>query len=234
MVNKFLVGLLGFGAFVFADVQSTRDVLGGYCSNNEHILHEYDEVAQSWREYADRQKGSWDFDKLLNAVEFSAMKHEGQVRKDADKTPYIIHPIGVAALVWKIGNVRSVNVLTAALLHDTLEDTDATEEEIETLFGARVLHTVKEVTNDPALSGLENKLRQVEHAPMMSLDAQLVKLADRLYNVRDLEISPPNWSPEKVDEYYGWGEKLLFSLQGTNESLEAALRQMIAAHQRTL
>lgn len=89
---------------------------------------------------------------------------------------------------------------------------------------------MKEVTNDPTLSGEENKQRQVDNAPEMSLDGQLVKLADRLYNVRDLNNPPPSWSKEKVDEYYDWGEKLLAALRGSNEDLELALQKLIDNH----
>ena len=211
MINKWfkilIISFLCFGSYSFADINSTRVVLSSYCSDNSRVLELYDRVAKSWSEYEEHHKGHWDLERLLKAVEYAAKKHEGQVRKDAEKTPYIIHPIGVAELLWDVGNIRSVNVLTSALLHDTLEDTDATEEKIEALFGSRVLYTVKEVTNDPTISSQENKQRQVNHAPTMSLDGQLVKLADRLYNVRDLNSPPPSWSDEKVDEYYSWGEK---------------------------
>jgi guanosine-3',5'-bis(diphosphate) 3'-pyrophosphohydrolase len=213
-----------------ADVQSTRDVLAGYSANNPKVLEVYDRVTASWVAYEAQHEGKWDLQKLLTAVEFAAKKHEGQTRKDAEKTPYIVHPIGVSELLWDVGAVRSVNVLTAALLHDTLEDTDATESEIEALFGSRVLHTVSEVTNDSSLSGEENKQRQIDHAPMMSLDAQLVKLADRLYNIRDLDSPPPSWTQEKVDGYFAWGEKLLSVLAGTNAGLESALQMRIDTH----
>lgn len=215
---------------VMADVSSTREVLRKYSENNPAVLEVYDEAVASWIEYGKCAGERWDINKLLVAVEFAAKKHKGQVRKDAAKTPYIIHPIGVANLLWQTGNIRSVNVLTAALLHDTLEDTDATEVEVEELFGPRVLYTVKEVTNDPNLSGMENKKLQVEHAPTMSLDGQLVKLADRVYNVGDLKNPPPSWSKEKIDEYYGWGEKLLNALPGTNAGLELSLEEKINAH----
>lgn len=214
----------------FADVSDTREVLSHFCESNPKVLEVYDRVSANWVEYGSQVGGHWDLERLLKAVEYSAEKHLGQVRKDAEKTPYIIHPIGVSELLWDLGNIRSVNVLTASLLHDTLEDTDATEEEINELFGERVLYTVQEVTNDPSLSSGENKQRQVDHAPSMSLDGQLVKLADRLYNVRDLDPPPPSWSDEKVDEYYGWGEKLLSALRGTNEGLENALQRRIEDH----
>ena len=123
--------------------------------------------------------------------------------------------------------MRSLNVLISALLHDTLEDTDATPEEIESLFGRRVRETVEELTNNPSMSGEENKQRQVDHAPSLSLNAQLVKLADRLYNIRDLRNPPPTWNREKVTAYLNWGYKLLRALRGTNAYLENALEEEI-------
>jgi len=230
MLNGIFMAVLLVAATSFADVSDTREVLSYYCDDNPKVLEAYDRVSTNWVQYESQIGDNWDLEKLLKAVEYSAEKHLGQVRKDAAKTPYIIHSIGVSELLWQAGNIRSINVLTAALLHDTFEDTDATEQEILNLFGERVLYTVKEVTNDPSLSGQENKQRQVDHAPMMSLDGQLVKLADRLYNVRDLELPPPSWSDEKVDEYYGWGEKLLAALRGTNTGLENALQQRIDNH----
>jgi len=227
-MKKFFVCLLvAVAAVCHADLAETRLILGRYCEGHQAILEKFDKVAADWTAYQERGEGRWEIDKLLRAVEYAAEKHHGQVRKDAAKTPYIIHPIGVAELLWDMGGICSVNLLTASLLHDTLEDTDATEEEIRESFGSRVLATVKEVTNDPNITGEENKQRQIEHAPEMSLDAQLVKLADRLYNVRDLRSPPPAWTEEKVDIYYGWGEKMLHVLKGTNRGLENSLKREI-------
>ncbi len=219
--------LICFNICVFADSTSTRAVLSENCSGNQDVLETYDRVAASWEAFAQEHEGEWNIDKLLLAVEYAAQKHKGQVRKDALQTPYIIHPLGVAELAWNPGGVRSVNVLTAALLHDTLEDTDATPNEIEALFGKRVLTTVQEVSNDPNLSTQENKQRQIDHAPTLSLNGQIVKLADRTYNVRDLFFPPPSWTQEQVNGYILWGEKLLKALRGTNQGLENRLEKMI-------
>ena len=212
-----------FSAIGHTDVPSTREVLKSYAHDHQEIAAGYNALVAKWEAYK-HETPNWDMDRLLLAIEYAAKKHAGQVRKDTAKSPYIIHPIGVTAMLWDIGNVRSVNVLTAGLLHDALEDTDATETEIEALFGPRVLYTVKEVTNDPTLKGDAIKQWQVDHAPTMSLDAQLVKLADRLYNVSDLTTSPPpSWSQEKVESYRDWGRKLLAALRGANQPLEEAL-----------
>lgn len=223
LISKLFLFFVLVSSPVFGDVNSTREILGHFSNHHPQVLKSYDKLVYQWVNYESSYPGEWDLDRLLLAVEFAAIKHEKQTRKDEEKTPYIIHPIGVAKLLWEVGEIRSSNVLIAALLHDTLEDTDATEEEIEHLFGSRVLETVKELTNDPTLNTQENKQRQVDHAKDLSLNGQLVKLADRLYNVRDLEIPPPSWTQEKIDEYRKWGAKLLIALRGTNPQLENAL-----------
>lgn len=208
-------------------IAATRKVLAENSDTNAAVLQMFDETVALWKDYYTKQKGQFDLPTLLDGVAFAAIKHKGATRKDAAKTPYIVHPIGVARQLWEIGNVRKVNVLVAALLHDTLEDTDTSSQEIEDYFGPRVRYTVEEVSNDPNLSGQENKQRQIEHAPTLSMDAALVKLSDRLYNVRDLRTPPPSWGPAEVDRYREWGVRLLQALRGTNEALEKALDQEI-------
>ena len=211
-------------------IQKCRDTLQEHCANNPRVLKMFDETLNQWKSYYVQNKGHFDIHRLLNAINFAAIKHEGQYRKDAAATPYIIHPMGVARSLWEEGQIRSLNVLIAALLHDTLEDTDTTADEIEKCFGPRVRYTVEELTNDPNLSSLENKQRQVDHAPHLSLNAQLVKLADRLYNIRDLRSPPPNWDENHINSYFNWGQKLLNALKGTNERLEQALQEEILNH----
>lgn len=209
------------------NIANCRELLQVLSSNNEDVLKMFDETVALWTKYYKEKKGQLDLYRLLTAVTFAAIKHDGQCRKDGAETPYIIHPIGVSRLLWEIGGVRSVNVLAAALLHDTLEDTDTTYDELKSQFGERIAHTVLEVSNDPALSSQENKQRQVDHAPHMTLNGQLVKLADRLYNLHDLRNPPPKWSKDEVLRYVEWGGKLLAALKGTNEPLETALEEEI-------
>lgn len=214
------------GGVLLADVETTREILRAYCHDSPEVMRVFEGISSSWQTYS-RANLDWDFGRLLSAVEFAAEKHFGQTRANAEMTPYIVHPLGVARLLWEVGEVRNHSVLTAALLHDTLEDTATTEDEISERFGSAVLHTVKEVTNDPTLQSEENKQRQVDHAPELSQEGRLVKLADRLYNVLDLKSSPPNWSEEKVERYRLWGRKLLEVLRGTNAPLEEALDRLV-------
>ncbi|MEZ5314722.1 MAG: HD domain-containing protein [Chlamydiales bacterium] len=193
-------------------------------SLTNHLLSE-------WQNYKTYENPSFNTHQLICAIIYSAHQHANQVRKDKESTPYIIHPLEVCNNLWEVGQVRNANILMSAILHDTLEDTLATEDEIQKYFGQRVLITVKEVTNAPNLSSDENKQCQIDHVPCMSQDARLVKLADRLANITDLNTNPPSsWTSQKIENYFTWGEKLLAALRGTNHQLETMLKKMIEDH----
>src|SRR5438270_4697478 len=128
---------------------------------------------------------------LLKALAFAAHKHRDQRRKDARASPYINHPIALANVLRNEGNIADPLVICAALLHDTIEDTETTPEELEREFGKRVRDVVLEVTDDKLLPKKERKRLQIEHAPHLSRAAKLVKLADKICNLRDVADSPP-------------------------------------------
>lgn len=157
-------------------------------------------------------------------MNFAALKHSTQRRKDSAKTPYINHPIGVANILANEGNVTDMEVLMAALLHDTVEDTECSFDEIEENFGVNVRKIVEEVTDDKTLPKMERKRLQIEHAKTASPKAKLVKLGDKLYNLRDLQKeAPEGWTKERVDEYFVWAKKVVDNVRGTNEALENEL-----------
>ena len=163
-----------------------------------------------------------DISLLLAALKFAAKKHRDQRRKDQGVTPYINHPIEVAEILWFQGNVRDMITIVGALLHDTLEDTNATDEEIRQQFGEQVLALVQEVTDDKSLPKLERKRLQIEHAPHQSARAKQVKLADKICNVTDIINSPPhNWSLKRCQEYIDWSKQVVAGLRGINPALEA-------------
>lgn len=157
-------------------------------------------------------------------INFAAVKHRDQRRKDPHKTPYINHPIGVANILSAEGDVTDLDVLMAAILHDTVEDTETTFEEIEENFGVEIRKIVAEVTDDKNLPKMERKRLQIEHAKHSNPKAKLVKLADKLYNLRDLQQSiPEGWTKERCNEYFVWAKKVVDNLRGTNEKLENEL-----------
>lgn len=168
------------------------------------------------------------FDSIIytKCIDFAARKHRDQRRKDPEKTPYINHPIGVACILAD-ANITDIKVLMAAILHDTVEDTDTTFDELEEHFGKTVSKIVAEVTDDKSLPKQERKRLQIEHAKSVSHRAKLVKLADKLYNLRDLERNlPSEWTEERRHEYFLWAKKVVANLRGTNEQLENSLDEI--------
>lgn len=167
--------------------------------------------------------------KLFEAASFSAKKHIGQTRKGKDEAPYINHPLEVANLLINIGKVDDYDVLIAAILHDTVEDTDTTREEIAELFGENVASIVMEVTDDKSLPKAERKEKQVEHAPHLSDGAKQLKLGDKISNITDVMKNPPDgWSDQRRLEYVEWGERVVNGLRGVNENLEKHFDKLIA------
>ena len=97
-------------------------------------------------------------EELLAALRFAAEKHRSQRRKDSESTPYINHPIAVAELLARVGKVDNLELLQAAILHDTIEDTETTAQELDERFGERVRRLVEEVTDDKRLPKAERKV----------------------------------------------------------------------------
>ncbi|XP_045467720.1 guanosine-3',5'-bis(diphosphate) 3'-pyrophosphohydrolase MESH1 [Harmonia axyridis] len=166
---------------------------------------------------------------LIKCINFACIKHKDQRRQDRQRTPYINHPIGVAFILTNEAKITDLAVIKAAVLHDTVEDTDTTLEEIENIFGKEVSTIVAEVTDDKTLPKEVRKQLQIDHAPISSEKAKLVKLADKLYNLRDLERATPMfWSQQRIQEYYEWSRKVVEGLRGVNTPLETELDKIFA------
>ena len=171
--------------------------------------------------------------KLLRAACFAAKKHAGQKRKGANEEPYLNHPLEVANLLANVGKIEDYDILIAALLHDTIEDTGTTREELTELFGERVCNYVLEVTDDKSLPKQTRKRLQIEHAPHLSPGAKQIKLGDKISNITDIMNSPPkDWSRERKIEYVEWGEKVVAGLRGANANLEKYFDEMAAKAKR--
>ncbi|MBF0486688.1 MAG: HD domain-containing protein [Nitrospirae bacterium] len=158
---------------------------------------------------------------IISALKFSADKHRNQRRKDSMASPYINHPIEVAEILWNIGKVRDVNTIVAAILHDTVEDTETSPEEVKALFGKEIKDLVMEVTDDKSLPKQERKQLQIEHAPHKSISAKQIKISDKICNVTDITNHPPdNWTLQRKIDYLHWAEKVVEGLRGSNQDLE--------------
>jgi guanosine-3',5'-bis(diphosphate) 3'-pyrophosphohydrolase len=161
---------------------------------------------------------------VLEASLFAAERHQKQRRKGVDAVPYINHPLGVARVLAVDAGVDDPVTLAAALLHDTIEDTGTTAAEIEAAFGKEVAAIVLEVTDDKSLPSAVRKQLQIDHAGSISRQAQMVKLADKLCNVRDLRRSPPpDWSAERVRGYFHWARRVVDQMRGTCPALDKLL-----------
>lgn len=165
---------------------------------------------------------------LLRALHFAADRHRDQRRKDPGASPYINHPIAVAEVLARVGGVQDVHVLSAAVLHDTVEDTQTTLADIEREFGADVRALVAEVTDDKSLDKEVRKRLQIEHTPHTSVGAKLVKLGDKICNVIDVTDNPvADWSKERRVEYLDWAEQVVAGCRGTNAALERRFDEVV-------
>jgi len=171
---------------------------------------------------------------LFRALAFAAHKHRDQRRKDAEASPYINHPIALAEALAGEGGVTDVEVLAAALLHDTIEDTATTVEELQSQFGERIAAMVAEVTDDKDLPKAERKRLQIVHAAGISHGAKLVKLADKICNLRDVAERPPaKWDLERRREYFDWARQVIDQLRGApGDSMRALEAAFDAAYAR--
>src|ERR1700693_1810290 len=168
--------------------------------------------------------------KILEAAAFAADKHRDQRRKDPAASPYINHPIALANILANEGGILDATVIVAALLHDTIEDTETTAAELRQLFGAEVADVVMEVTDDKSLPKAERKRLQIEHAGHISERAKLVKIVDKIANLRDIAASPPkDWTLERRREYFDWAKRVVDGLGDVSPKLRLAFD---AAYQR--
>jgi (p)ppGpp synthase/HD superfamily hydrolase len=164
-----------------------------------------------------------DLSLVMRAADFAAHRHAGQRRKGVAGEPYVNHLLEVAALLAEAVGDNDAALIAAALLHDTLEDTDTEYEELAVRFGADIAALVAEVTDDKSLPKAERKRRQIESAPAASARAKLLKIADKTSNVRALVLSPPsNWDIARVADYIDWAEKVVAGCRGLNPALERA------------
>lgn len=165
---------------------------------------------------------------ILAALRFAAERHRVQARKDGE-TPYVNHLIDVVELLARVGRVRERDVLLAAILHDTVEDTGTKPEELAADFGARVAEIVVEVSDDKSLAKEVRKQKQIDHAHSLSREAKLVKLADKISNVVDVVERPAHdWSLERRTQYFDWALAVVNEMRGTNDWLEKAFDEIYA------
>ena len=166
---------------------------------------------------------------LVDALAFAAYKHRRQRRKDPEASPYINHPIALAHVLSSEAGISNAKVLAAAILHDTIEDTETTYEELRERFGKTIAGVVREVSDDKSLSKADRKRLQIEHAEHLSRRARLVKLADKISNVRDIAANPPHdWPLQRRREYFDWAKAVVDRIRGSNKRLERSFDEAYA------
>ena len=166
--------------------------------------------------------------KIIKAVHFAAQKHTNQRRKNPGESPYINHPIEVAEHLQRVGGVDDEAILVAALLHDTIEDTETTEDEIRAEFGDEVTLLVLECTDDKSLEKAERKRLQVVNAPKKSPGAKQIKIADKTCNLRSILDDPPaGWPLTRQLDYFQWASEVIAGLKGINSNLDREVEQLL-------
>jgi guanosine-3',5'-bis(diphosphate) 3'-pyrophosphohydrolase len=159
---------------------------------------------------------------FIRALEFASRKHSAQRRKDAEASPYINHPIALVSILAVEAGVDDPDVLCAALLHDTIEDTDTTRDELVEQFGSSIADIVVEVTDDKKLPKQLRKQLQIEHAPALSRGAGLVKFADKIANLRDVADCPPSdWPVQRRQEYFDWAKAVVDGIRDVPTRLQS-------------
>jgi len=173
---------------------------------------------------------------ILKAASFAAEKHRGQLRKDAESTAYINHPLNVARILAEEGGVSDAEILAGALLHDTIEDTETSEEELALHFGERIASIVAEVTDDKTIKDKDERKRlQVVNAPHKSAGAAMVKLADKISNVRDVGERPAvGWSVARRVEYLDWAKRVVDELPVQDHVLNETFMRAVENSRRMI
>jgi guanosine-3',5'-bis(diphosphate) 3'-pyrophosphohydrolase len=157
---------------------------------------------------------------FTKALVFASRKHQLQRRKNDKNLPYINHPIEVAHILAEAG-ITDVKILSTAVLHDTLEDTETTSQELDLEFGQEVRLMVEECSDDKSLGKAERKKAQIEHSLHISNGAKLVKIADKISNNRAVLDSPPlGWNATRITAYFIWSQAVCRNLRGVSEALD--------------
>ena len=170
-----------------------------------------------------------DMGRLLHAAHFSADKHRDQRRKGIRNTPYINHPLEVAERLNRIGGIEDATILIAAILHDTIEDTETTETELATLFGPQIATIVAELSENKALHWTERKRIEIDDAAHLSPAGKLIKLSDKTSNVDDTVTNPPaDWTLARRRDYLIFAEKVADNCRGQNPALDAEFDRVLS------
>lgn len=170
---------------------------------------------------------------FIDALKFASEKHLEQRKKGCEMIPYVNHLINVAHILFHSGET-DYEVLSAALLHDILEDTNTSENELQILFGKRVKNLVIELTDNMKLTYEDRMIKQMKKAPMLSSDAKKIKIADKIANISDFLTYDFTWSHERKVKYLEWSQKIVEGCRGVDPGLEYQFDEIISKGNKML
>jgi (p)ppGpp synthase/HD superfamily hydrolase len=172
---------------------------------------------------------------VSEAADLAARRHNGMRRKGRGNEPYINHLAEVANLLAAVTEGADAELVAAGWLHDTLEDTATTPEELVEKFSERVSALVVEVTDDMTLPKAERRRRQITDAPKKSAGAKLIKIADKISNIRARILPQPD-RDERDDliDYVAWAEQVVRGCRGGNPMLDRTFDETVDAARSTL
>jgi len=172
---------------------------------------------------------------VSEAADLAARRHNGMQRKGRGNEPYINHLAEVANLLAGVTDGTDAELVAAGWLHDTIEDTATTREELAETFGTRVAALVVEVTDDMTLSKAERRQKQILDAPKKSPGAKLIKIADKISNIRARVVPQPD-RDERDDliDYVAWAEKVVAGCRGGNATLDRTFDDTVDLARSTL
>ncbi|QPF84218.1 HD domain-containing protein [Bradyrhizobium genosp. L] len=166
---------------------------------------------------------------ISEAADFAARRHNGMVRKGRGDGPYINHLAEVANLLAQVTDGADAELVAAGWLHDTIEDTATTREELAERFTERVASLVVECTDDMRLPKAIRRQKQIEDAPHKSPDAKLIKIADKISNTRARIVPHPSRDErDDLADYAAWGAKVVAGCRGGNPRLDRMFDDTIA------
>jgi guanosine-3',5'-bis(diphosphate) 3'-pyrophosphohydrolase len=166
---------------------------------------------------------------VSEAAELAALRHNGQTRKGRGEEPYINHLAEVANMLSAVTNGEDAELVAAGWLHDTIEDSETTHDELAQRFGLRVAGLVVECTDDMTLPKSERRRRQIADASKKSPSAKLIKIADKVSNVRARIFANPSAAQrEELADYVAWAEQVVVNCRGGNAMLDALFDEAVA------
>ena len=213
-------------------ITEVKGWLEKWAKSNKEVMDAYSKFQASLAKgIKDRKLNEADIEKIERAVSYAAEKHAKQFRNNGRSTPYIVHPLGVAEYVMRIGDVYDVDIIIGALLHDVMDETTASYEEIGAYFGMDVVQYVQEMTPDPSLSAKEQQKQQIIQAQHQSKGATVIKLADKLHNMHTLMKDPSKgWTQDRLDHHFQWVQAVVNNLPKASEPLQKEVQNAIASY----